>query len=150
MRTVTGIDELLALAGADLGVSQAVVVDQAAIDTFATATGDHQWIHVDPERAAGGPFGTTIAHGYLTLSLVPVLLKQLLTIEGFSHGVNYGLNKVRFPSPVPAGSAVRASARVLSVDAIAGGVQPTFGVEVTAEGSDKPACVAEVIYRYLT
>lgn len=150
MRTVRGIDELLALAGADLGRSEAVVVDQPTIDTFATATGDHQWIHVDPERAADGPFGTTIAHGYLTLSLVPVLLRQLLSIEGFSHGVNYGLNKVRFPAPLPAGSAVRASARVLSVEAIERGVQPTFRVEVCADGSDKPACVAEVIYRYLT
>lgn len=150
MRTVTGTHELLALAGADLGLSEAVVVDQATIDLFATATGDHQWIHVDPERAASGPFGTTIAHGYLTLALVPVLLKQVLTIEGFSHGVNYGLNKVRFPSPLPAGSTVRASARVVSVEAIDGGVQPTFSVEVTADGSAKPACVAEVIYRYLT
>lgn len=150
MRTIRGIDELLALSRTDLGTSQATTVDQETIDTFAAATGDHQWIHVDPDRATEGPFGTTVAHGYLTLSLIPTLLKQLLTIEGFSHGVNYGLNKVRFPAPVPAGSAVRASARVLSVEPIDGGAQPTFLIEVRADGSDKPACVAEVIYRYLT
>ena len=150
MRTVRGIDELLALAGTDLGVSEPLVVDQGTIDTFAAATGDHQWIHVDSERATRGPFGSTIAHGYLTLSIVPVLLRQLLMIEGFSHGVNYGLNKVRFPTPLLSGSTVRASARVTSVDAIEGGAQPTFVVQVLADGSLKPACVAEVIYRYLS
>lgn len=149
MQIVRGVEELTALAGSELGETGAVVVSQATIDQFAEATGDHQWIHVSPERAASGPFGTTIAHGYLTLSLVPVLLKQLLTIEGFSHGLNYGLNKVRFPSPLPAGSAVKATARVLDVTAIEKGVQPTFLVVVRAVGADKPACVAEVVYRYL-
>src|SRR6478752_384434 len=111
--TVTGIDELKKLAGSDLGTSEWIEVTQERIDTFAEATGDHQWIHVDPERAKQGPFGRTIAHGYLTLSLLPQLMPQVLTIEDSVMGVNYGVEKVRFTSPVPVGSRVRLHARLL-------------------------------------
>src|SRR5687768_16168889 len=110
--TVTGPAELIGLAGRDLGTSEWLEITQERIDTFAGATGDHQWIHVDPGRAATGPFGTTIAHGYLTLSLVIPLWTELLRIEGISMAVNYGLNKVRFPAPVPVGSKIRLAAKV--------------------------------------
>lgn len=146
MQVTRGIDELMALAGTELGETEPVVVGQEAIDGFNQA-GDRRAAHV--EHAAQGSLGTTITHGYLALSLVPVLLKQLLMIEGFSHGVNYGLDKVRFPVPLLAGSPVRATARVVEVARIKGGVQPKLRVDVRAEGADEPCCVAEVIYRYL-
>jgi acyl dehydratase len=147
MRVFNGVDELRAAAGSPLGVSDWVTVDQGQIDTFAEATGDHQWIHVDQERAAAGPFGTTIAHGFLTLSLLPVLVGQTYRVEGTSMGVNYGLNKVRFTSPVPVGSKVRGSIELLDVADVAGGVQMTTKVTVEIEGSERPALVAEWLTR---
>jgi acyl dehydratase len=150
MTTVAkGPDALRELEGKHLGWTSWHEVDQKQIDLFADATGDHQWIHVDPERAATGPFGTTIAHGYLTLSLAPVLLGDLLTVEGMTFGVNYGCNKVRFPSPVKVGSKLRMGAEVASVEDVAGGVQVTYNLTLETEGSTKPSCVAEVVYRYL-
>jgi acyl dehydratase len=147
MRVFNGVDELRAAAGSRLGVSDWVTVDQSQIDTFAEATGDHQWIHVDVERAKAGPFGTTIAHGFLTLSLLPVLVGQTYRVEGTKMGVNYGLNKVRFTSPVPVGSKVRGSIDLLDVADVAGGVQMTTKVTVEIEGSERPALVAEWLTR---
>ncbi|OII68686.1 MULTISPECIES: MaoC family dehydratase [unclassified Streptomyces] len=148
-RVFTSADELRAAVGEELGPSDWLEVDQKRIDLFAEATGDHQWIHVDPERAAAGPFGTTIAHGYLTLSLLPVLVPQLLRVEGVTMGLNYGANKVRFPAPVPVGSRLRATAVLKEVvDVPGGGVQLTAAVTVEREGGTKPVCVAEPVYRY--
>ncbi|MEA3055987.1 MAG: hypothetical protein QOD30_1419 [Actinomycetota bacterium] len=146
--TVNGIDELKAKQGEHLGYSDYVEITQEQVNLFADATGDHQWIHVDPERAKAGPFGGPIAHGYLTLSLAPALLPQILIVGGISMGVNYGCGKVRFPSPVPVGSKVRAGAELVSVDDVAGGAQVTMQVTFEVEGAPKPSCVAEVIYRY--
>jgi len=146
--TVNGIDELKALQGTHLGHSDYVEITQQQVNLFADATGDHQWIHVDPERAKSGPFGGPIAHGYLTLSLAPALLPQILQVGGISMGVNYGCGKVRFPSPVPVGSKVRAGAELVSVEDVAGGAQVTMLVTFEVEGAPKPSCVAEVIYRY--
>jgi acyl dehydratase len=144
---VNSIEELKALVGTHLGYSDYRTVTQEQVNLFADATGDHQWIHVDPERAAAGPFGHTIAHGYLTLSLIPVLCGGLLTVEGTTMGVNYGSNKVRFTSPVPVGSEVRAGAALASVEEVAGGVQIAMDVTVEIKGSEKPACVAQVLSR---
>lgn len=141
---------LLDAVGADLGVTEWLTIDQARIDLFAAATGDHQWIHVDAERAAAGPFGATIAHGYLTLSLTNVFMPQLLEVEQMSMGVNYGTNKVRFPAPVPVGSRLRGRAVVTSVEEIAGGVQAVVTITVEREDSDKPACVVESVSRFFT
>ncbi|HVC14585.1 MAG TPA: MaoC family dehydratase [Acidimicrobiales bacterium] len=146
--TVHGVDELPSMVGQHLGYSDYVLVDQERIDRFADATGDHQWIHVDPERAAAGPFGTTIAHGYLTLSLIPTLLPQLLRVEGVAFGVNYGCNKVRFPAPVPAGSELRLGAAVSSVEEIEGGVQGVLDVVLEVRDAAKPSCAAQVVFRY--
>lgn len=146
--TVHGTEDLHALVGTHLGYSDWQVVDQDRIDLFADATGDHQWIHVDPERASSGPFGGTIAHGYLTLSLVPVLLSQVMTVEDVAFGVNYGCNKVRFPSPVPSGSSVRLGATIAAVDDVEGGVQVTIDVALEVRDALKPSCVAQVVYRY--
>ncbi|MGO9342282.1 MAG: MaoC family dehydratase [Acidimicrobiales bacterium] len=146
---VQGPDGLRGLVGKHLGWTDWHQVDQQQVNLFADATGDHQWIHVDPERAANGPFGGPIAHGYLTLSLAPVMLGQLLTVEGMAFGVNYGCNKVRFPSPVKVGSKLRMGAEVASVDDVPGGVQATYVLTIETEGSTKPSCVAEVVYRYL-
>ena len=146
--TVNGIDELKALQGQHLGHSDYVEITQEQVNQFAEATGDHQWIHTDPERAKAGPFGGPIAHGYLTLSLAPALLPQILQVGGISMGVNYGCGKVRFPSPVPVGSKVRAGAELVSVEDVAGGAQVTMSVTFECEGAPKPSCVAEVIYRY--
>ena len=146
--TVIGVDELGGMVGRHLGYSDYLVVDQDRIDRFADATGDHQWIHVDPERAAEGPFGTTIAHGYLTLSLVPLLLPQVLSVEGVAFGLNYGCNRVRFPAPVPSGSAVRLGAVLASADEVAGGVQVILDVEIAVQDAAKPSCAAEVVLRY--
>jgi len=145
---VNGIDELKAKQGEHLGYSDYVEITQEQVNLFADATGDHQWIHVDPERAKSGPFGGPIAHGYLTLSLAPALLPQILIVGGISMGVNYGCGKVRFPSPVPVGSKVRAGAELVSVEDVAGGAQVTMQVTFEVEGAPKPSCVAEVIYRY--
>ncbi|WP_327322501.1 MaoC family dehydratase [Streptomyces sp. NBC_01210] len=147
-RIFTSADELRAGVGAQLGHSEWLEIEQKRIDLFADATGDHQWIHVDPERAASGPFGTTIAHGYLTLSLLPTFVPQILRVEGMKMGINYGANKVRFPSPVPVGSRLRASAVLQNVEEAGGGVQVTALVTVEREGGDKPVCVAESVSRY--
>ncbi|MFJ4684126.1 MaoC family dehydratase [Streptomyces sp. NPDC091377] len=147
-RIFPSVDALRAAVGEPLGYTDWVEIDQKRIDLFAEATGDHQWIHVDPERAAAGPFGTTIAHGYLTLSLLPLFAPQLLTVEGVSMGVNYGTNKVRFPAPVPVGSRLRATARISGVDEVPGGVQVTVAFTVEREGGEKPVCVAESVSRY--
>jgi acyl dehydratase len=145
MLTFNGVEELEKAVGTHLGYSDWHTITQEQIDQFAEATGDHQWIHVDPERAKDGPFGTTIAHGYLTLSLVPMLVWQVYTVEGVSMGVNYGSNKVRFPAPVPVGSRVRAGVELLSVVPGGGGVQTTARVTIERDGGDKPACVAEIL-----
>jgi len=149
MITVSGLGELKALAGRDLGHSSWLPITQERVDAFAGATGDHQWIHVDAERAAAGPFGGTIAHGYLTLSLVIPLFGELLTVQGTRMGINYGLEKVRFPHPVRVGSRIRLAARVVTVDEVPGdGVQMTLDFTVEIEGADKPACVARPVYRH--
>lgn len=145
MRTFHGLDELEAVVGEELGVSDWQTVTQEQVDTFAEATGDHQWIHVDVERAEKGPFGGTIAHGYLTLSLIPSLVWQIYTVEGLSMGINYGSNKVRFPTPVPVGSRVRARASLTALNRGPHGAQSVVTVTVELEGSDKPACVAETV-----
>jgi len=146
--TVAAPVDLFALTGRELGVTDWVEVTQADIDGFAKATGDHQWIHVDPERARSGPFGTTIAHGYLTLALLPPLLSQLLSVEKVGMGINYGLNKVRFPEPLPVGSRVRLAATLVEAQSVAGGVQVTLDATLERDGSAKPVCVAQVIYRF--
>ena len=133
-------------AGTVLGPTDWVEVDQARINAFAAATGDHQWIHVDPERAAAGPFGTTIAHGYLTLALLPAFLERVFEPEA-SLTVNYGVNRVRFTAPVPVGSRLRARFEVVSASETTGGVQLALAATVEREGGDRPACVAEAVYR---
>lgn len=151
MRTFTSVDELVASKGAPIGQSDWVPITQDAVNLFADATGDHQWIHVDPERAVNGPFGTTIAHGYMTLALLPQLMHQIYSVDGVKMGINYGVNKVRFPAPVPVGSRIRAESSVVDVvDLGDGGYQVTLSTTVTVEGGAKPACVAESIVRYLT
>jgi acyl dehydratase len=146
--TVHGIESFSELVGTHLGYSEWHRVDQDQINLFADATGDHQWIHVDPERAKSGPFGTAIAHGYLTLSLAPVLLGEVVVVEGVSMGVNYGCNKVRFPAPVPVDSLLRLGASVAEVEPVSGGVQVVMDLTLETEGSTKPSCVAQVVYRY--
>ncbi len=147
-RTINGIAELKTLVGEHLGYSPYVEITQEMVNTFAEATGDHQWIHVDVERAKSGPFGGPIAHGYLTLSLAPMLLPQIFTVSGISMGVNYGAEKIRFPSPVPVGSRLRAGATLDAVDDIPGGAQVTTTAVFEVEGATKPSCVAQVVYRY--
>jgi len=134
--------------GSELGPTDWIEIDQDRINLFADATGDHQWIHVDPERAAAGPFGTTIAHGYLTLSLVNLLLPDLVAVDGASMGVNVGLEKVRFPAPVPAGSRLRGTGVVVSADEVGGGVQVVVRVTIEIDGSDKPAAVIDTVSRF--
>ena len=147
--TATGLAELKALAGTDLGATEWFEVTQDRVDLFADATDDHQWIHIDPERAAGGPFGGTIAHGYLTLSLIIPLFSQLLEVGGMKMSVNYGLDKVRFPSPVRVGAKIRLLGAVDSVEDVAGdGVQMALTFTVEIDGGSKPACVAKAIYRH--
>ncbi|MGW7418979.1 MaoC family dehydratase [Streptomyces sp. NPDC054813] len=146
--TVNGLDELKKLAGSDLGTSAWIEVTQDRIDTFADATGDHQWIHVDPGRAAEGPFGAPIAHGYLTLSLFIPLFTELLDVRGVTTKVNYGLNKVRFPSPVKAGSRIRLAARLAEVEVVPGGVQIAVEGTIEIEGGTKPAAVLQSLSRF--
>jgi acyl dehydratase len=146
--TVHSADEFHALSGQHLGWSDWLPVDQARVNLFADATDDHQWIHVDPERAATGPFGGPIAHGYLTLSLIPALIHEVLEVEDMKFGVNYGCNKVRFPAPVKVGAKLRLGASVGSVENVEGGVQVILEVTLATEDADKPSCVAEVVYRY--
>jgi acyl dehydratase len=146
--TIDGIDGLKACVGQHLGYSDYVEITQQRVNLFAEATGDHQWIHVDVERATAGPFGGPIAHGYLTLSLGPVLLPEILHVSGITMGVNYGTNKVRFPSPVPVGAKLRLGATLAGVEDVTGGAQLTIALVFEIEGAPKPACVAEVVYRY--
>ena len=147
--TAHGLDELKALAGADLGHTGWLEITQDRVNAFADATGDHQWIHVHPERAKDGPFGTTIAHGYLTLALTNLLLPQLLQVPGATMGINYGTDRVRFPAPVPVGSRIRMSSEIVDVTDIPGGVQVITRNTVEIDGSDKPACVVDSISRFL-
>ncbi|MEZ5657600.1 MAG: MaoC family dehydratase [Burkholderiaceae bacterium] len=148
MRKFDKLTDLQGLVGQDLGTGQWLTVDQKMIDLFADATGDHQWIHIDAERAAAGPFGTTIAHGFLTLSLLPKLVAQTFEVGDVRMGVNYGLNKVRFTSPVPAGSRLRAKVKLLGYDPLPdNGAQLTLEVVMEREGSDKPVCIAESLSR---
>lgn len=147
MRTFETLAELQSLVGQDLGESDWITVDQSRIDRFADATGDHQWIHVDPQRAASGPFGTTVAHGFLTLSLLPEMAASAFEIHGSRMGVNYGLNRVRFPSPVPVNSKLRGRFKLQSFEPIEGGVQMVMEVTMEREGAAKPVCVAESIVR---
>lgn len=148
MRVFENLAALKPCVGEEIAVSDWVKVTQSRIDQFAEATGDHQWIHVDPERAAKGPFGTTIAHGYLTLSLLPLFTQSALELRGVRMSVNYGLNRVRFPAPVPVDSELRARLRLLSLEDIdRGGVQMTVEITVERKGGDRPVCVAEAVSR---
>jgi acyl dehydratase len=146
--TVNGLDELKKLAGSDLGTSDWIEITQDRINTFADATGDHQWIHVDPDRAADGPFGAPIAHGYLTLSLFIPLFTELLDVQGVTTKVNYGLNKVRFPSPVKVGARIRLAARLAEVEDVPGGVQIAVDGTIEIEGGAKPAAVLQSLSRF--
>jgi acyl dehydratase len=147
--TVLSVDELTALVGTHLGYSAWREVTQERVNTFADATDDHQWIHVDAERAAAGPFGTTIAHGFLTLSLLIPMWSEILRFDGVRLAINYGLNKVRFPSPVPVGSSIRTGATLVSVDTIAdGSVQIVVDFVIEREGGEKPCCIAQGLYRF--
>ncbi|HUQ39794.1 MAG TPA: MaoC family dehydratase [Acidimicrobiales bacterium] len=148
--TIDGIAGLKASIGQHLGYSDWHEVTQERVNQFAEATGDHQWIHVDPERAKAGPFGGPIAHGYLTLSLAPVLLGEVMRVDGVQMGVNYGLNKLRFPAPVKVGSKLRLGATVVEVEDIAGGAQYTVDLTFESENGDKPNCVAQAVYRVYT
>jgi acyl dehydratase len=148
MKIFQSLSELESLVGQEVAVSDWLTVSQQQIDLFAQATGDHQWIHTDPVRAAQGPFGTTIAHGFLTLSLLPAFFQSSFHIENSSMGVNYGLNKVRFTSPVPVDSRLRARMTLLAFNWIEqGGCQMTWGMAVERDGSTKPVCVAEALVR---
>ena len=150
MRTFESIDDLMDAKGENLGTSSWVEITQDSVNLFADATGDHQWIHVDPEKAAQGPFGGTIAHGFMTLSLLPRLMAEMYTVNGVKLAINYGLNKVRFPAPVPVGSKVRAVSTVTGAEALPNDtVQITVSTTVEIEGGAKPACVAESILRYI-
>ncbi|MFE6622596.1 MaoC family dehydratase [Streptomyces sp. NPDC008086] len=146
--TVNGLDELKKLAGSDLGTSEWIEITQDRINTFADATGDHQWIHVDPEKAAEGPFGAPIAHGYLTLSLFIPLFTELLDVQGVTTKVNYGLNKVRFPAPVKVGSRIRLVGKLAEVEEVPGGVQITVDGTIEIEGGSKPAAVLRSLSRF--
>jgi len=145
-----GIEAVHKAAGSHLGYSDWLEITQERIDQFAEATGDHQWIHVDPERAKDGPYGATIAHGYLTMSLSNYFLPQIVDVRGFDLGINYGVNKVRFPAAVTVGSRVRAGAELASVEGITGGVQTVIVITIEVEGGTKPACVLEAVSRWLT
>ena len=149
MLTVPGIDALPGLVGSELGTSDWHEVTQEQVNLFADATGDHQWIHVDLERAAAGPFGGPIAHGHLTLALIPTLMASLVKVEGVRLVINYGLNRVRFPSPVRVGSRVRGTGVLKEATEVPGGIQAVFEVTVQVEGGEKPACVAETVARYI-
>jgi acyl dehydratase len=147
MRRFEHLADLQTLVGQEVAVSDWITIDQGRIDRFADATGDHQWIHVDPARAAAGPFGTTVAHGFLTLSILPELSASAIEIADARMGVNYGLNRVRFPAPVPSGSRVRGRFRLLAYEPIEGGAQITMEVTMEREGGGKPVCVAESVAR---
>ncbi len=148
MRTFANFEELRAAAGSHLGYSPWRTVEQPQVTQFAEVTDDRQWIHVDPQRAAAGPFGGTIAHGYLMLSLIPSFAAKVYRVDGVRMGVNYGLNRVRFPAPLPVGSTVRAGVRLASVEPVDGGVQVVAEVTIEREGQEKPCCVAETVARF--
>jgi acyl dehydratase len=150
MRTFTTVEEIEAAIGEEVGVTDWVEIDQERVDTFAKATDDYQWIHVDQERAAAGPFGGTIAHGYLTLSLIPWLGSQIFTLDTPGAKLNYGVNKVRFPNPVKVGARIRARAKVNGVQELPAGRQLTMGITIEIDGEDKPACVAETVVLLLS
>jgi acyl dehydratase len=150
MNTYSKLSELQALVGSTLGSSDWQPIDQARIDQFASVTGDDQWIHVDPVRAAAGPFGTTVAHGHLTLSLVPVMVRTAFKIADVRMSVNYGLNRVRFPAPVPVGSRLRGHFKLMNFEPIPGGAQIIVEVTSEREGHSKPVCVAESVARHFT
>ena len=147
MRSFEHLTDLQALVGQEVGVSDWISVDQHRIDLFAAATGDHQWIHIDPVRAAQGPFGTTIAHGFLTLALLPEMSASAFEVRDTRMGVNYGLGRVRFPAPVPAGSRLRGHFKLVKYEPLEGGAQLTVEVTMEREGTDKPVCVAESLAR---
>lgn len=149
LKVFSGLDELAAAVGSELGPTDWMEVTQDRVNLFADATDDHQWIHIDPERAAGGPFGGTIAHGLLTLSLLPHFTHQLYRVDDIAMAINYGYNKVRFITPVPVGGKVRARAQIADVTKLDGAAQATMTVTVEIEGSDKPAAVAESIVRFI-
>ncbi len=144
-----GPDDVRAHLGKHLGHSEWIEIDQVRVNLFADATGDHQWIHVDPERATKGPFGAPIAHGYLTLSISNLFLPQIVDVKGFSAGVNYGVDKVRFPSPVKVGARIRAGAELTAISEVNGGLQTTIVITIEIEGGTKPACVIESLSRWL-
>jgi acyl dehydratase len=148
--TVDDLKQFHELVGTQIGYSEWQTITQERVNIFADATDDHQWIHVDPEAAKSGPFGGPIAHGYLTLSLAPVLLQKVLAIPGMTYGINYGANKVRFPSPVPVGSELRMGVTVASAEDVGGGVQVVFDLIFEMKDAPKPACVAQVVYRYFS
>jgi acyl dehydratase len=150
VKTYQNLTELKALLGSEIGTSDWLTIDQGRIDQFAAVTGDDQWIHVDPKRAAAGMFGSTVAHGFLTLSLLPFFIRSSHKLEGARLSVNYGLNRVRFPSPVPVNSRLRAHFKLLSFEPIEGGVQIVTEVTVEREGQGKPVCVAESVGRLYT
>ena len=147
MRTITGLAELKQAEGETLGTSGWHAVSQSDIDTFADVTGDHQWIHVDPERARNTPYGGTIAHGYYTLALAPKFTDEVMRLQGFTYAVNYGLNRVRFPAPLPVGGKVRMTAKLAGLEEIPGGAQMTLELTFEREGGDRPVCIAESIAR---
>jgi acyl dehydratase len=147
MRVITGVEDIQALVGQELGVSEWHEVTQENVNAFADATGDHQYIHVDPERARATPFGGTIAHGYYTLSLMPVLSTEVVEFQGFAFGLNYGLNRLRFPAPLPVGAKVRMRTQLQSVEAIPGGFQLTRLETFETDAGEKPVCVAETVTR---
>jgi acyl dehydratase len=147
MKTITGLEELKQAEGEILGTSDWHEVTQADVDAFADVTGDHQWIHVDVERAKDTPFGGTIAHGYFTLSLIPLLSRQVFGMEGFTFALNYGLNRVRFPAPMPVGGKVRCTVKVAEVQEIPGGAQTMMEMTLEREGGEKPVCVAQTLVR---
>ncbi|WP_101950210.1 MaoC family dehydratase [Mycobacterium sp. 3519A] len=149
MKKFSGLEEFAAAQGSQLGPTDWLEVTQDRVNLFADATDDHQWIHVDPERAANGPFGGTIAHGLLTLSLLPHFTSQMYTVSNIAMAINYGYNKVRFITPVKVGAKIRARAEITNVDQLQGAVQATLTTTVEIEGSDKPAAVAESIVRFI-
>ncbi|MBQ9051206.1 MULTISPECIES: MaoC family dehydratase [unclassified Rhodococcus (in: high G+C Gram-positive bacteria)] len=149
MKVFNGIEDVIAAEGSDLGTTDWTAIEQERVNQFADATGDHQWIHVDTERAKDGPFGGTIAHGFLTLSMLPVLQQQLYRVDGITMAVNYGLNKVRFAAPVLVGAKVRASVTLTKVTPLDSAIQAEFTTTIEVEGSSKPACIVESIARYV-
>ena len=149
MRTFESLDQFVAAKGEDLGHSEWHEISQEQVNAFADATGDHQWIHIDTERAAGGPFGTTIAHGYLTLSLLPIFMMEIFRIENLAMGINYGLDRVRFPAPVPVGSKIRARATLTDVRQTERGVLAYTEIVVEVEGQTKAACIATSLSLYI-